>query len=106
MEVLRSSAIKIAATSSYLETDRHPAIPFSCYNALMEFLMFVVAGMSLAWVILLHGRVKAVERIMDSMCDNQRSISDAVRVMDQRVAMMERSALPKHLQTAEQDSAE
>jgi hypothetical protein len=72
----------------------------------MEFLPFIIAGLSLAWVIVLHGRLKAVEKILDSLCDNQRNISGAVQVLDRRLGAVEQHLMSNRANPKPTDHSE
>ncbi|MBI3921884.1 MAG: hypothetical protein HY318_10750 [Armatimonadetes bacterium] len=51
----------------------------------MELLLLIIAGLALAWSMLLQSRVKAIETIMDSMGGTLRHVTAAVGVLDQRL---------------------
>lgn len=51
----------------------------------MELLLLAIAGLALAWSMLLQSRVKAIETIMDSMGGALRHVTAAVGVLDQRL---------------------
>ncbi len=55
----------------------------------MEFLIFIVSGLALAWGMMLHSRLRAMETIMDAMGNTLRNLGAGVGVLDQRLTALE-----------------